>query len=136
VGGLAGGSAALTEAIQACGEAIPGLVFGPDAELTSDLPERLADAKVDFVVAPVQRAPAAFLSAESIAKVPSIDASQPAALIRALGDMEVDALCVAPPRRRRNAAELTVYDLMHYKGVAERARPPIMVLAEQTIRPD
>jgi hypothetical protein len=135
VGGLAEGSSALREAIQACGEAVPGLVFGPDAELTGDMPERFAAAKVDFVVAPVQRTPAAFLTAESIAKVPSVDASQPAALIRALGDMDVDALCVSPPRRRRNAAELTVYDMMHYKGVAELARPPIMVLAEQAIHP-
>jgi hypothetical protein len=135
VGGLAEGSSALKDAISACGDAVPGLVFGPDAELTSDLPERLSGAGVDFVVAPVQRTPAAFLVAESIAKVPSVDASQPAALIRALGDMDVDALCVAPPRRRRNAAELTVYDLMHYKGVAELARPPILVLAEQAIRP-
>jgi hypothetical protein len=110
-------------------------VFGADADLTSDMPEKLADAGIDFVVAPVQRTPAAFLSTESIAKIPSVDASQPSALIRALGDMDVDALCVAPPRRRRNAVELTVYDLMHYKGVAELARPPILVFAEQAIRP-
>jgi hypothetical protein len=136
VGGLAADSDALTSAIDACGDAAAGLVFGADAELMNDMPERLAASGVDFVVAPVQRTPASFLMAESMGRVPSIDASQPAALIRALGEMDVDALYVAPPRRRRNAAELTLYDLMHYRGVAELARPPIMVLAEQGVRPE
>ena len=126
----------LGEAVAACGAAAPGVVFGPDAELSVDLPAKLAEAKIDFLIASVHRAPAALLGEEKIARIPAIDASHPPALVRALGDMDVDALCVSPPRRRRNAGELTVYDLMHYRGVAELARPPILVVAEQTIRPE
>ncbi len=129
-----GSGAVLDAAVKACGEAAPGRSFAPDAAIGVDLPEIVAQAGIDFLVAPVQRAPASLLTTERLAKIPLVDASQPAALIRAIGDMDVDALCVAPPRRRRNAADLTVYDLMHYRGVAELARPPIMVVAEQAIR--
>lgn len=125
----------LAVAVSACGDAAPGVVFGPDAELSPELPARLTRARVDFIIAPIQRAPASLLIEEKIARIPAIEASQPAALVRALGDMDVDALCVSPPRRRGSAGELTLYDLMHYRGVAELARPPILVLAEQSIPP-
>src|SRR5207253_365988 len=96
----------LENAVRACGDAVAGLLFTGEAEIRADLPDQLADSGIDFLIAPVQRTPASLLTHESLAKVPLVDASQPAALIRAIGDMDVDALCVAPPRRRRNATEL------------------------------
>lgn len=128
--------AAVAAAARAIVDAIPGLAFAADAAIPAGLPDRLAGVGIDFVVASVQRAPASLLNVESIARVPLIDASQPAGMLRALGEMKIDAVVVGPPRRRRAAADLTVFDLMHYRQVAEFVRQPVLLRAEQTIQAD
>src|SRR5207244_2204936 len=57
----AGEGAALREAVAACGDAVPGLLFG-DAPASADLAERVEPMGVDFAIASIERAPAALLS--------------------------------------------------------------------------
>src|SRR2546428_2864093 len=68
----AGEGAALRQAVAACGDAVPGLLFG-DAPASADLAERVEPTGVDFAIASIERAPAALLSHETPALLARID---------------------------------------------------------------
>jgi hypothetical protein len=132
----AGESAALREAVAACGDAAPGLLFG-DAPASADLAERIESMGVDFAIASIERAPAALLSHEAPALVARIDNySEHPAFLRALGELKVDAIVAGPGQPGAEQSALTVFDLMVYKLVVDAVRQPVLVIADEGIRPD
>jgi hypothetical protein len=132
----AGESAALREAVAACGGAAPGLLFG-DAPAPADLAELVESMGVDFAIAGVDRAPAALLGHDAPALVARIDNySDHPAFLRALGELKVDAILAGPGQPGSGQSALTVFDLMVYKLVVDAVRQPILVSADEAIRPD
>jgi hypothetical protein len=130
-----GDTPALVAAIEACGDAIAGLTFSADTMVPADLVERAGDA--DFAIAAVERAPAALLRAEKLALVAQVEASiDRPALLRAVGELKVDAVLALPRGGSQHGAGLSLLDLMAYKLATDSARQPVLALADSSIRPE
>jgi hypothetical protein len=119
--------------VEAAGKVPVGLSFNSDSTLSVDAIEDLADAKLDFVAAAPQQSPARLMRLKKFGRVMRVRANTSASLIRALGDLSIDIIAVAPARSRRGASTLTLYDLMQYRQVIEFGRHPALLVAEQTI---
>jgi hypothetical protein len=132
----AGKSDALEEAVAACGEAAPGLLFG-DGPVAAGLTARLESLGVDFAISAVERAPAALLGREAPALVARIDNyGERPAFLRALGELKVDAVVAGRVQLASDQDGLTLFDLMAYKLVVESVRQPVLVVADESVRPD
>jgi hypothetical protein len=115
-------------AVEACGDAVAGLsVTGAfDAEA-------VAKAGFDFVVVNVASAPADVLTAEGLAKVARVEeASQTTGLLRALGELQVDAVLAGGT----GAGTLTLLDLMGYRHVVDCMRQPVLMIADGSVQPE
>ena len=114
-------------AVSACGDAVAGLAVSGDVDASA-----LTRAGFDFVVLNVEDAPAAVLTAEGLAKVARVGAaSQTTGLLRALGELQVDAVLAG---RSGGASGLTVLDLMSYRHVVDCMRQPVLVVADESIQ--
>jgi hypothetical protein len=119
------------EAAAACGDVAAGVALGQVAVAPSDL-ERSG---FDYVLVDVERAPAAVLAAEGVARVARVaDASQSTGLLRALGELQVDAVLAA--RLRDGSASLTILDLMGFRHVVDCMRQPVLVEADANLQPE
>ncbi|HUE75431.1 MAG TPA: hypothetical protein VMP10_01280 [Chloroflexota bacterium] len=110
-----------------------GLSFSSDSTLSIDALESLADTKLDFIAASPQQSPTRLMRLTKIGRVMRVRANTSASLLRALGDLSIDIIAAAPPRARRGADTLTLYDLMQYRQTIEFGRHPALLVAEQTI---
>lgn len=115
-------------AADGCGDAVPGLSVSGEIDAAA-----AGRAGFDFVVANVDGAPAGFLTAEGVGRVARVDAdAQTTALLRALGELQVDAVVAG---RASSRAELSLLDLMGYRHVVDCLRQPVLVAADASIKP-
>lgn len=127
----------LEAGLQACGSAVPGLLFSGDALPPVDLARRLDGVGVDFVIASVDRAPAALMGQEGLGLIARIDDyGEHPAFLRGLGELRVDGVVAGRRHASSGYQDLTVSDLMGYKLVVESVRQPVLVIADGAIRPD
>jgi hypothetical protein len=136
-GRLARDPSAAEAAVAACGEAVAGLTVAAEAWRLDGLIDGLGKAGFDYVVADVDAAPATLLTAEGIARVARIEeAAQTTGLLRALGDLPIDAILAGRARSTSAAGGLSLLDLMSYRHVIECVRQPVLVVADATVRPN
>jgi hypothetical protein len=113
-------------AVQACGGAVAGIALGGEIDAVA-----LAEAGFDFVLAGVDEAPIGFVAVEGVAKVARVDASSQTGLLRALGELPIDAVIAG---RVGGAAGLTVLDLMTYRHVVDSMRQAVLVVVDDSIQ--
>jgi hypothetical protein len=135
-GRLAREPASAAKAIEACGEAVAGVTVAAAAWGLGGLTDGLSKAGFDYVVADVDGAPATLLTTEGIARVARVEeAAQTTGLLRALGDLPVDAVLAGRPRPALAGTGLSLLDLMSYRHVIECLRQPVVVVADESVRP-
>jgi hypothetical protein len=113
-------------AVQACGEAVAGIALAGEVDASG-----VAAAGFDFVLSAVDEAPIGFVAAEGVAKVARVDAALQTGLLRALGELPVDAVVAG---RVGAASGLTVLDLMTYRHVVDSMRQPVLVVVDDSIQ--
>ena len=123
------------ELAQAAGDKPLGLLVTGEAAISADDLKTYVDQGADFLVAVAAAAPAALLTTTGIGKIVALDQSYPAQLIRALGEMAVDAV-LAEAGAEGAAGPLTVRDLLHYRQVVDLVRRPVLVAADQRLTPE
>ncbi|HEV8637661.1 MAG TPA: hypothetical protein VG370_25865 [Chloroflexota bacterium] len=130
------GGAAKT-AIDACGKAVAGVAVVAEAWTLSGLADGLARAGFDYVVADVDGAPAWLLTTEGLACVARVEeTAQTTGLLRALGDLQIDAILAGRTKPALAATGLSLLDLMSYRHVIECVRQPVMIAADASVEPE
>jgi hypothetical protein len=128
--------ASARSAIEACGRAAAGVAVGADG-WRFGLPDALVGAGFDYVVANVDGAPATLLTTEGLARIARVEeAAQTTGLLRALGDLPVDAILAGRTRPGLATSGLSLLDLMSYRHVIECVRQPVVVVADDSVRPE
>ncbi len=120
---------------QATGGVPVGLVYGPAASLTVEDVHWLAGAGFDFLIVGVEQAPAPLVTVEGVGRLIRVEADLAPGLLRALGELEVDAVVLGRARLREDAVYLSLYDVLGMRQVADLVRQPVVVPTEQNLLP-
>lgn len=117
---------------KAAGEKPIGFLIAGDTTISAEELKQYVDQAPDFLIAMAGAAPAALLSTTGIGKIIALDESYPAQLIRALGEMAVDAV-LAEAGVDSGSGPLAVRDLLYYRQVVDLVRRPVLVAADQRL---
>jgi hypothetical protein len=116
------------ELVKAAGDKPLGLWLNDSGASAEELKQYM-EREPDFLIATAAGAPATLLSATGIGKVIALDESYPAQLVRALGEMPIDAVLVEAAANGAGGS-LRVRDLLHYRQAVDLVRRPVLVAIE------